>query len=102
MLYEVITESCLRGLLCEMRDQYFNYFDVLNEKYIAYMLSTIRIESYSYWSNPVVFFSPIAEFISYAKAERHYGCGDTASDENKRRAIENGNKAIGDGSYNFV
>jgi len=90
------SESNLRDLLSEMEKQYYKYFDKFNEKYIAYMLSTIRIESYKYW-NPIEYFRPIAEQISYADAEKNYGCGETASIQNRQRAVANENNSVGDG-----
>ncbi|EAT5046803.1 hypothetical protein EWY21_00050 [Salmonella enterica subsp. enterica] len=76
-----------------MKKQYYNYFDDFNEKFISYMLATIRIESYAYRQK--LFFKPISEDISYDKAEVDYGSGPTAS--NRQRAILNHNTNIGDG-----
>ncbi|MCK7230300.1 hypothetical protein L8P27_21135 [Enterobacter asburiae] len=87
------SEESLRKLLNEMRNQYYNYFDDFNEKFISYMLATIRIESYDYRNR--LFFKPISEDISYDKAEADYGSGPTAS--NPQRAMLNHNTNIGDG-----
>lgn len=87
------SEVALTELLREMKDQYYSYFEEYNEKYIAYMLSTIRIESYQYRDK--LFFKPVSEYISYAQAEVDYGSGPTASD--KDRAIKNHNSSTGDG-----
>jgi hypothetical protein len=87
------SEESLRKLLNEMKKQYYNYFDDFNEKFVSYMLATIRIESYAYRQR--LFFKPISEDISYDKAEVDYGSGPTASD--RRRAILNHNTNIGDG-----
>jgi hypothetical protein len=87
------SEDSLRDLLSEMKRQYYNFFEKFNDKYISYMLSTIRIESYAYRQK--LFFKPICEDISYDKAEVDYGSGPTAS--NQQRAILNHNTSIGDG-----
>lgn len=87
------SENSLRNLLVEMRGQYYKYFDEFNVRYIAYMLSTLRIESYQYREKH--FFQPTSERISYAQAEIDYGSGPTAAD--KIRAIKNHNTTIGDG-----
>lgn len=87
------SEESLRKLLNEMKRQYYDYFYDFNEKFISYMLATIRIESYDYRHN--LFFKPISEDISYNKAEVDYGSGLTAS--NRQRAILNHNTNIGDG-----
>ena len=42
------SECSLRDLLHEMKSQYYNYFEIFNAKFIAYMLATVRIESYEY------------------------------------------------------
>ncbi len=91
------SEENLKNPLHEMKKQYSNYFVTFNAKYVAYMLSTIRVESYSYWTRSPEFFKPVAENISYEKAERNYGCGDDASIVNRQRAIANGNSVVGDG-----
>ncbi|MCT9846358.1 hypothetical protein N7563_20050 [Leclercia adecarboxylata ATCC 23216 = NBRC 102595] len=88
-----VSEDSLRKLLVEMRGQYYEHFDEFNVRYIAYMLSTLRIESYQYKTKH--FFQPTSEIISYAQAEIDYGSGPTAA--NKTRAIKNHNTAIGDG-----
>lgn len=87
------SESSLRNLLNEMELQYYVFFDDFNPRFIAYMLATIRIESYDYKKK--LFFKPISENISYEKAERDYGSGPTAS--NRQRALLNHNAALGDG-----
>ncbi|EPT7109132.1 hypothetical protein ACVR3D_005687 [Klebsiella michiganensis] len=87
------SEESLRTLLTEMKKQYYDYFDDFNEKFVSYMLATIRIESYAYRQK--LFFKPISESISYDKAEVDYGSGPTAS--NRQRAILNHNTNIGDG-----
>ncbi|CNE05835.1 hypothetical protein [Yersinia mollaretii] len=87
------SEDSLRALLNEMKGQYYNYFDSFNEKFVSYMLATVRIESYDFMR--AVFFKPISENISYDKAERDYGSGPTGT--NKQRAILNHNTSIGDG-----
>ncbi|MFZ1875127.1 MAG: hypothetical protein WAU54_20465 [Chania sp.] len=87
------SEGALRDLLTEMRSQYYNYFDSFNEKFVSYMLATVRIESYDF--RRAVFFKPISERISYEKAERDYGSGATA--ENRERAVLNHNRSDGDG-----
>ena len=87
------SEESLRKLLNEMKKQYYNYFDEFNEKFVSYMLATIRIESYDYRQR--LFFKPISEDISYDKAEVDYGSGPTAS--NRQRAMLNHNTNIGDG-----
>lgn len=89
----VDSENALIGLLTEMKAQYYSHFDEYNKKYIAYMLSTIRIESYQYKSR--LFFKPISEDISYSLAEINYGSGPTAVD--RVRAIKNHNSSEGDG-----
>ncbi|WP_154818334.1 hypothetical protein [Enterobacter hormaechei] len=83
----------MQKLLNEMKKQYYNYFDDFNEKFVSYMLATIRIESYDYRQR--LFFKPISENISYDKAEVDYGSGPTAS--NRQRAMLNHNTNIGDG-----
>jgi len=87
------SESALRKLLNEMKLQYYNYFDLFNERFVSYMLVTVRIESYDFINSE--FFKPISERISYEKAENNYGSGPTAT--NKKRAILNQNTSIGDG-----
>jgi len=87
------SEESLQKLLNEMKKQYYNYFDDFNEKFVSYMLATIRIESYDYRQR--LFFKPISENISYDKAEVDYGSGPTAS--NRQRAMLNHNTNIGDG-----
>lgn len=87
------SESSLRKLLNEMKNQYYTYFEVFNEKFVSYMLATIRIESYAYRKK--LFFKPISEDISYDKAEVDYGSGPTAS--NRQRAMLNHNTSVGDG-----
>ncbi len=89
----VQSEISLRDLLVEMKGQYYEYFDDFNARYIAYMLSTLRIESYQYRERH--FFNPTSERISYEQAEIDYGSGPTAA--NKIRAINNHNTEIGDG-----
>ncbi|WHZ42586.1 hypothetical protein QNM34_10105 [Rahnella bonaserana] len=87
------SENALRTLLNEMKSQYYNYFDTFNEKFISYMLATVRIESYDF--RQAIFFKPISESISYEQAERDYGSGPTGS--NKQRASLNHNTNVGDG-----
>lgn len=87
------SEESLRKLLNEMKKQYYNYFDNFNEKFVSYMLATIRIESYAYRQR--LFFKPISEDISYDKAEIDYGSGPTAS--NRQRSMLNHNTNVGDG-----
>lgn len=87
------SESSLRDLLNQMKDSYYEYFTDFNEKYIAYMLATIRVESYRV--NTRWFFKPIDEDISYEKAEVEYGSGPTAKDPVRARL--NHNTSPGDG-----
>lgn len=90
------SEEALVQLLEEMKKQYYTFFKNFNEKYIAYMLSTIRIESYQYKKR--IFFAPVSEEISYEEAEKSYGSGPTAV--NSERAKLNHNTELGDG-YKF-
>ncbi|WP_240494336.1 hypothetical protein [Pantoea sp. 1.19] len=87
------SESSLRKLLLEMREQYYKYFDEFNARYVAYMLATLRIESYKYEERH--FFAPTSEKVSYVQAEIDYGSGPTAA--NRMRAIKNHNTEMGDG-----
>src|SRR5699024_1927557 len=52
------SEEAVVQLLEEMKKQYYTFFKNFNEKYIAYMLSTIRIESYQYKKR--IFFAPVS------------------------------------------
>ncbi|HTH73145.1 MAG TPA: lytic transglycosylase domain-containing protein [Trinickia sp.] len=85
----------LKALVTEMMRQYSNYFRECRVEYLAYMLATARIESYNWRKS--IFFTPIAEDITYEKAEQNYGCGPTADPRHRARAIAHGNTEIGDG-----
>ena len=87
------SEKALRVLLHELKSQYYDFFEEFSSKYLAYMLSTIRIESFQYRRQ--LYFSPAEEVITYKKAEEDYGSGPTAL--NRKRAIRNLNDCIGDG-----
>lgn len=89
------SEKGLHDLLSEMLKQYPLYFKECRVEYLAYMLATVRIESYD-WTRKL-FFVPIEENISYEKAEENYGCGPTATIGHQARAIRNGNVEVGDG-----
>ncbi|WP_198021451.1 lytic transglycosylase domain-containing protein [Burkholderia sp. WSM2232] len=89
------SEHNLKMLLIEMMRQYPSTFSECKTSYLAYMLSTARVESYD-WHNGI-FFGPFTESISYADAEANYGCGPTATLTHKNRAISNENTSIGDG-----
>ncbi|RKP46972.1 hypothetical protein [Trinickia fusca] len=85
----------LKKLLAEMLAQYPSYFKECNNRYLAYMLATARVESYDFIRG--VFFGPFVEHISYADAEQNYGCGTTATAKHRARAISMGNTEVGDG-----
>ncbi len=87
------SEENLEKLLKMIMKLWSEYFDDCNDVYLAYMLATIRVESYDW--NRVVFFGPICEKISYAQAEIDYGSGPTG--RRTAMAIANHNTAIGDG-----
>lgn len=87
------SEENLRNLLKMIMKLWNEYFDECNDVYLAYMLSTIRVESYDW--DKVVFFGPICEKISYAQAEIDYGSGPTG--RRVAMAIANHNTEIGDG-----
>ncbi|WP_285961918.1 hypothetical protein [Pseudomonas tohonis] len=87
------SEEALTELLREMKWQYYDHFGVYNKKFLSYMLSTIRVESYQYREK--LFFKPVSEDISYSQAEKDYGSGPTAI--NASRARLNRNLEAGDG-----
>ncbi|MDR6482001.1 hypothetical protein J2784_003093, partial [Paraburkholderia terricola] len=89
------SENNLKSLLTEMMRQYPSIFSECKTSYLAYMLSTARVESYD-WRHGI-FFGSFTESISYDDAEANYGCGPTATPRHKARAIGNENTAIGDG-----
>lgn len=68
-------------------------YEKCNIPRLAYMLATIRLESYD-WKT-IVFFGVLEEKISYEKAEIDYGCGKTA--RKPERAKRMGCKIGGDG-----
>ena len=87
------SERNLKLLLDMLNKLYYEYFDSVESSYLAYMLATVRIESYD-WKNSI-YFGMIQEGISYEKAEIDYGSGPTG-----RRADiakKYGNTSIGDG-----
>ena len=89
------SETNLNELLNEMMVRYSSYFKKCNNAYIAYMLATVRIESYDF--RRAIFFGPILESISSRDAEDNYGVGPGATARHKVRAISMGNTDAGDG-----
>ncbi|WP_338525162.1 hypothetical protein NUH87_05865 [Pseudomonas batumici] len=87
------SEENLKKLLAMMMKLWGEYFDGCNDAYLAYMLATIRVESYDW--HRVVFFGPIREKISYEDAEIDYGSGPTGRRASMAEAY--GNTEIGDG-----
>jgi len=55
------SENNLRTLLNWINDLYIKNNSEFSIKYIAYMLATARVESYSFWTNPPIFFGPVTE-----------------------------------------
>jgi hypothetical protein len=92
------SEENLYKLLTEMMRQYPFYFGGCRDEYLAYMLATARIESYDF--NKGIYFGSILETKSYSEADAAYGCGPTATEKHRLRAIENENTELGDG-YNY-
>jgi hypothetical protein len=90
------SENNLKKLLEMISKLWPEYFDECNNAYLAYMLATIRVESYDW--NRAIFFGPICEKISYDEAEIDYGSGPTG--RRAADAISNHNTEIGDG-YNY-
>lgn len=78
---------------CELDTRNIEAYEKCNIPRLAYMLATVRIESYAWRTG--VFFGIISEQISYAKAEVDYGCGATA--RRKRYARSCGCRNDGDG-----
>ncbi|RMP59542.1 hypothetical protein ALQ18_200058 [Pseudomonas marginalis pv. marginalis] len=87
------SEDNLKKLLVMMMKLWGEYFNECSDVYLAYMLATIRVESYDW--NKVVFFGPICEKISYEKAEIDYGSGPTG--RRAAMAVAFHNTEIGDG-----
>lgn len=87
------SESNLRNLLIMIERLWGDYFEEHNDVYLAYMLATIRLESYDW--HKLNFFGPICESISYAQAEIDYGSGPTG--RRIEMARSNHNTALGDG-----
>ena len=87
------SEDNLKKLLTTMMKLWGEYFDGCSDIYLAYMLATIRVESYDW--NKVVFFGPVREKISYEKAEIDYGSGPTGRRASMAAAFHN--TEIGDG-----
>ncbi|MHC8369301.1 hypothetical protein ACYZT2_00440 [Pseudomonas sp. MDT1-85] len=88
-----VSEDNLKSLLGMIAKLWGEYFDGCNDVYLAYMLATIRVESYDW--NRRAFFGPICEKISYDDAEVDYGCGPTG--RRVSMAVSNHNTEIGDG-----
>ncbi len=89
------SEQNLRSLLSEMMRQYPAYFAECRVSYLAYMLATVRIESYDFRSG--TFFGPILEMKSYEEAECDYGIGSRENSAHRDRAVSMGNTQAGDG-----
>jgi hypothetical protein len=87
------SEENLRTLLHWIDELYIAKNKNFSGKYVAYMLATVRVESYDWHIG--TFFGPILEKISYDKAERNYRCGEMA--KNPVRAKKHGNTEVGDG-----
>jgi hypothetical protein len=88
------SEDNLKKLLLAILEYYKSTkYDKCNIPRLAYMLATVRIESYAWRTG--VFFGIISEQISYAKAEVDYGCGTTA--RRKPYARDCGCRNDGDG-----
>ncbi|RQZ10387.1 hypothetical protein DIE15_29275 [Burkholderia sp. Bp9031] len=86
------SEQNLRTLLTGIKTLYIDPSNTCNVPHIAYMLATSRVESYDFHKG--IFFGPIREGISEAKAEIDYGCGPTARRPEVAKA--NGNTSVGD------
>lgn len=87
------SEKNLKNLLIMIFKLWNEYFENFNDVYLAYMLATIRVESYD-WSR-IVFFGPISEKISYSDAEVDYGSGLTGRRASTAREYHN--TEVGDG-----
>ncbi|MBN6070535.1 hypothetical protein HYE53_05440 [Aggregatibacter actinomycetemcomitans] len=88
------SENNLRRLIKGIIDYYSQSdYEKCNIPRLAYMLATIRVESYDWRKR--VFFGILEEDISYAKAEVDYGCGLTARRAGLAR--KNGCRVDGDG-----
>ena len=71
------SENNLRRLVKGIIDYYSQSdYEKCNIPRLAYMLATIRVESYNWRKR--IFFGILEEDISYEKAEVDYGCGLTA------------------------
>ena len=88
------SENNLRGLVKGIIDYYSQSdYEKCNIPRLAYMLATIRVESYNWRKR--IFFGILEEDISYEKAEVDYGCGLTARRASVAR--KNGCRIDGDG-----
>lgn len=88
-----ISESNLNKLVKHLIDYYKKSNYVCSIEKLAYILATIRLESYQ-WKNKE-FYGITNEDISYEQAEFDYGCGNKA--KNQERAKKNGCEKVGDG-----
>ncbi|OCL94437.1 hypothetical protein AAX29_02076 [Aliarcobacter thereius] len=88
-----ISESNLNKLVIHLIDYYKKSNYVCSIEKLAYILATIRLESYQ-WKNKE-FYGITNENISYEQAEFDYGCGNKA--KNQERAKKNGCEKVGDG-----
>ena len=88
------SENNLRRLVKGIIDYYSQSdYEKCNIPRLAYMLATIRVESYNWRKR--IFFGILEEDISYEKAEVDYGCGLTARRAGVAR--KNGCRIDGDG-----
>ena len=88
------SENNLRRLVKGIIDYYSqSNYEKCNIPRLAYMLATIRVESYNWRKR--IFFGILEEDISYEKAEVDYGCGLTARRAGVAR--KNGCRIDGDG-----
>ena len=88
------SENNLRRLVKGIIDYYSQSdYEKCNIPRLAYMLATIRVESYNWRKR--IFFGILEEDISYEKAEVDYGCGLTARRASVAR--KNGCRIDGDG-----
>lgn len=91
-----ISENNLKQLIGGLINYYRNSGYQCSLEKLAYIIATIRLESYQ-WRNEE-FYGIINENISYEQAEIDYGCGEKA--KNPIRAKKNGCDKVGDG-YKF-
>jgi hypothetical protein len=87
------SEQNLRTLLRWIDELYVSAYDDFRIQYIAYMLATVRVETYDFRKQ--IFFGPVTEIKSHDEAEKDYGSGPAAKFPGRARAL--GNDAIDDG-----